>query len=57
MFEYLIKLTLSKKNFIELPFDGNLDNYKIIEFDKKEEDEINKKEMEKLIVVKKKKCC
>ena len=57
MFEYLIKLTLSKKNFIELPFDGNLDNYKIIEYDKKEEDEINKKEMEKFMVAKKKKCC
>ena len=41
VFNYLIKLTLSKKNYPELPFNGNLDNYKIVELNRGDEKELN----------------
>ena len=41
VFNYLIKLTLSKKNYPELPFNGNIDNYKIVELNRGDEKELN----------------
>ncbi len=60
VFNYLVKLTLSKKNYLELPFTGNLEDYKIIELERGEEKELDQKNL-KLIIQKSTKnstnCC
>ena len=60
VFNYLVKLTLSKKNYLELPFNGNLNDYKIIELERGEEKELDQKNL-KLIIQKSTKnstnCC
>ncbi len=57
MFNYVIKLSLSKKNFPELPFNGNLDCYQIKELNKGQEEELNNKEIENFVINNKKSCC
>ncbi len=60
VFNYLVKLTLSKKNYLELPFTGNLEDYKIIELERGEEKELDQKNL-KIIIQKSTKnstnCC
>ena len=48
VFNYLIRLTLSKKNFPELPFNGKLDDYKIVELNRGDEKELFEKNLQKL---------
>ena len=57
MFNYVIKLSLSKKNVPELPFNGNLECYQIKELNKGQEEELNNKEIENFVLKKKKSCC
>ena len=49
VFNYLVKLTLSKKNYLELPFNGNLNDYKIIELERGEEKELDQKNLNIII--------